>query len=190
MWLGAGRMSQTECALRLAIWLIRSGHIVGNVEVALRGRELKRRDQPKFPVRAFLTSYRCQPVHVTDDWRGAYAIEGATHGLVLTARRTGLEVRAPISPHLQMHVAVAAGRLETSRSSTEFKVLWGTVGRAVVSDGIGKSDVLAAAVPRSEQFRKAAAAMRQASRLQWAGVSVLTVDRAGNVDGDPFSASI
>ena len=56
VWLAANRMSRTEVALRLARHLLAQRLVTRDVDVALTGHELTRRDQPRFPVVRYLAA--------------------------------------------------------------------------------------------------------------------------------------
>ena len=82
VWLRAQRMTQSELLLRLALYLLGTGDICGNVTVALRGREVSRSGAPKFPLKVFLRdrgARRLDTPALSSDWRGEYALREHEH---------------------------------------------------------------------------------------------------------------
>ena len=77
-WLAPHHMSATETSLRLARWLLARRLVVSDIDVALTGYELTRRDIPCFPVQRFLAkrSVTRLDAGAGDDWRGRYLLRG------------------------------------------------------------------------------------------------------------------
>jgi hypothetical protein len=185
VWLAATQMTQTEVSLRLARFLHAEGLSASDVDVALTGYELTRHERPRFPVVRFLTERgfaRCQG---GEEWRGAYRLSGATHGLRLHSEPDAGDVVARLASGERFIAHVSRGLLADSRSPAEHKLLRGVLGRAITFEHTEPRDVQVVAVPRSKRFRLLAARWRGAVGVARAGVHILTVDRAGTVDGLP-----
>lgn len=80
---------------------------------------------------------------------------------------------------------MSAGLLADSRSPAEHKLLRAAIGRAITFELAEPTDVMAAVVPRSRRMRELAVRWRAAQGVSRAGILILTVDRAGMVDGLP-----
>ena len=80
---------------------------------------------------------------------------------------------------------VCPGLLVSTRSPAEHKLLRGVIGRAMTCELAGRGDLLAAVVPRAKRFRELAVRWRAADGASRAQLLILTVDRAGMVDGLP-----
>jgi hypothetical protein len=183
IWLAAEVMSRTEAALRLARHLLNNGLTKSDVHVSLTGFELTRRSKPKFPVERFLSERDWLRVDPDDDWRGTYTMEGIEYALVLTSDPKCADVTATLLSNDRLVGHVSRGKLRPTRSSGEHKVLRAAIGRAATFEGYGPTDIPAAVVPRSERFRSLATRWRQSLAVLRAGVLIITVDRAGGVDG-------
>jgi len=188
-WLRAPRMTQTETSLRVAIHLVRNGHVSSDVTVSLTGRELTRTLRPKFPLEEFLKQVGCKRRISRSggaDWRARYTIDDKPFALRLTDERGACDVMAMASPDSRILVYVNGGSVAPTRSSAEHGTLRFLIGQALIREDVQPLDFLVIAVPRSERTRSLAKAMREAPRLVRAGISVCTVDRTGDVDGLPF----
>ena len=80
---------------------------------------------------------------------------------------------------------VCRGPVVETRSSAEHKALRSAIGRAITCRCAERADLLAAVVPRSTRFRELAMRFRASEGAERAGLLILTVDRAGQVDGLP-----
>jgi hypothetical protein len=185
VWLASNKMTQTEVCLRLAQYLLARRLTTTDVNVALTGYELTRRDRPRFPVTRFLTERGTQPKRLTDGWRGNYLLKGGAHALRLTNEPGIADVVTTLTSGARLLAHVSRGLLESSRSPAEHKLLRGAIGRAITCESAGPFDLLAAVVPRSKRFRELATEWRASEGARRARLLILTVDRAGNVDGLP-----
>lgn len=191
LWLRAERMTQTELLLRLGLYLISSEYICGHVSIALRARELTRSDAPAFPLRHFLHEHHLkldQPA-LADDWRGEYALRTRRFWLKLTSDASAADLEVEVGAGDRFLVFASAGMLESTRSPAEHRLLQNVIGRAVLHANTNPRDLIAVAVPRSGKFRRLGKAAVRAPRLAAIGLSVLLIDRAGQVAGLPFLKS-
>ena len=180
--LAASRMSRTEAALRFARFLITSRVVTGDVHVSLTGFELNRRKQPQFAVRRFLRERGCMPCGEVRDWRGRYTMKAVPFALVVTDDRSAADVVASIAHDRRLVTHVSRGCLESSRSSSEHRVLAALMGRALSHDGYAPGDVPAVVVPRSQAYRRLAAEWRELPLVRRSGLLILTIDRTGQAE--------
>ena len=185
VWLAANRMSRTEVALRLARHLLAQRLVTGDVDVALTGHELTRRDQPRFPVVRYLAERECVLEESLGEWQGRYRLKGADHALRLHDQPDIGDVVAPLRSARRLVAYVSAGLLDASRSPAEHTLLRNALGRALTFELAEPGDLCAAVVPRSRRFRALAVRWRAAPGVGRSGILILTVDRAGWVDGLP-----
>lgn len=191
VWLAQSLMTRTEAALRLARHLLTSHLATGDVQLRLAGREALVRDRPRFPVVRFLKERGCDlsephPDPSTpkgEEWRGRYTMKCVPHALVLHSEHDHPDLVAPLANGSRLIAHVNRGRLTTSRSPGEHKLLRAALGRALTYPHYKPGDIAAAAVPRSQRYRTLAGEWRRAPAVVRAGLLILTVDRAGNVDG-------
>jgi len=186
-WMAPHHMSATETSLRLARWLLAEKLVVSDIDVALTGHELTRRDVPCFPVERFLAERSVTRLDrgEGDDWRGRYLLHGATHALRLHSDRDEGDVVATLGNGRRLVAQVSRGVVGETRSSAEHKMLRGVIGRAVTFEHYEPSDWGAAVVPRNARFRQLAARWRRTEPMERSGLLILTVDRVGTVDGFP-----
>jgi hypothetical protein len=192
VWLRAQRMTQTELLLRLGLHLIASEHICGDVIVALRGREVSRNDAPRFPIELFLRDHGARRVDTPElsaNWRGRYAVRGRRFDLLLTSDRKNADLEVEVGAGDRLIVFGTSGMLEPTRSPAEDRLVSTVIGNLMRHQAVNPRDLKAVALPRSETFRRLAHEGRMAPNLVAAGVSVLLVDRAGQVSGLPFLKS-
>jgi hypothetical protein len=184
LWLDSHVMTRTEVSLRLARWLLERRIAVGDVRVALTTYELTRRERPRFPVVRFLSERGFVRTVGDDDWRGDWRLKGATHALHLhtDGEDTG-DVVASLAGDRRMVAFASRGVLDATRSPAEHKLLRNTIGRAATYEHAEPRDQLAAVVPRSARYRALAARWREAAGVMRARIAIMTVDRAGMVDG-------
>jgi hypothetical protein len=190
VWLANSLMTRTEAALRLARHLLTSHLAAGDVRLCLSGREALVRYRPRFPVVRFLKERGCELAEAHHDrstpadeeWRGRYVMKCVPHALVLHSELDGPDLVTPLAHGGRLIAHVNRGRLTTSRSPGEHKLLRAALGRALTYP-YEPADIGAAAVPRSQRYRTLAGEWRRAPAVTRAGLLILTVDRAGNVDG-------
>ena len=185
VWLASSAMTQTEVSLRLAHYLLAQQRTTTDVTVALTGYELTRRERPRFPVVRYLAQRGYTRDTRDDDWRGTYLLKGAAHRLQLANEPDVADLTTTLGDGRRLLAWVTRGQLKSTRSPAEHKLLRGALGRAVTCEFAERADVLAAVVPRSRRFRELAVRWRGAEGVVRAGVLILTVDRAGAVDGFP-----
>ncbi|HVT38388.1 MAG TPA: hypothetical protein VHE78_05065 [Gemmatimonadaceae bacterium] len=184
-WLSAPRMTRSEVSLRLALFLLKERLVASEVTVALTGDEMSaKKHRPIFPVIDFLVRHQCEKENPENHgWCDRYAVSGAAHALVLCEKADEAPLVAKLSSGARLLVDVMGGPTDPTRSSREHTQLRTAIGRAITLDDVLKADVLAVAMPRSKRFRQLALQWRDAPRLVAAGLRLVWVDRAGNVEG-------
>ena len=189
-WLAPHHMSATETSLRLVRWLLAEKLVISDIDVALTGYELTRRDMPRFPVERFLAERSVTRLDRgagdRDDWRGRYLLRGASHALRLHSDRDEGDVVATLVNGRRLVAQVSRGVVGETRSPAEHRMLRGVIGRAVTFEHYEPNDWGAAVVPRNARFRQLAARWRRTVPMERSGLLILTVDRVGMVDGFPL----
>ena len=188
-WMAPHHMSATETSLRLARWLLAEKLVASEIDVALTGHELTRRDMPRFPVERFLAERSVTRLDRAsgepDEWRGRYLLHGAAHALRLHSDRDEGDLVATLPSGRRLVAQVSRGVLGETRSPAEHRMLRAVIGRAVTFEQYEPGDWAAAVVPRNTRFRQLAARWRRTERMERSGLLILTVDRVGVVDGFP-----
>ena len=141
-WMAPHHMSATETSLRLARWLLAEKLVVSDIDVALTGHELTRRDIPRFPVERFLAERSVTRLDggSGEGWRGRYLLHGAAHALRLHSDRDEGDVVATLGNGRRLVAQVSRGVVGETRSSAEHKMLRGVIGRAVTFEHYEPSD--------------------------------------------------
>ena len=186
-WLAPHHMSATETSLRLARWLLARKLVVSEIDVALTGDELTRRDTPRFPVERFLAERSVSRLDggAGGDWKGRYLLQGAAHALRLHSDRDQGDVVATLANGRRLVAQVSRGVVGETRSPAEHRMLRAVIGRAVTFEHYEPGDWGAAVVPRNARFRQLASRWRRTQPMERSGLLILTVDRSGEVDGVP-----
>jgi len=189
-WLPGAFMSRTETCLRVARHLLVSGIAAADIHVSLDGYELTRRRQPHFPAARFLGErglVRRQSTTTTHEWCGEYASNDWPHVVHLVdathSRVDAADLVTTLADGRRLLVHATRGSLHETRSSGEHKVLRAVIGRALTFEGYRPTDIPAVAIPRSGRFHRLASSWRDSLLVQRATLQILTVDRAGNVNG-------
>ncbi|MES2177029.1 MAG: hypothetical protein V4550_04115 [Gemmatimonadota bacterium] len=185
VWLKSNAMTQTEVSLRLATYLITQRLITEDVSVSLPGYELTRRKTPRFPVVRYLIERGFKPVQVQEDWRASYRLKDARFNIRLSNDADVPDVMTMLTSGRRFIAYTSRGSLDSTRSPAEHRFLRAVIGQAITCETFEGNDVIAAVVPRSNRFRKLASRWRTATGVARAGLHILTVDRAGLVDGLP-----
>ena len=181
--LSAVRMTQTEASLRLAISLLERRLTTSDVEVALTGGELTRKNKDYFPVRSFLRAQGFDTVTRGRDWRDTYTSDQTTFALVLHKRLGRGDVVTTLADGRRFAAEVCGGPLTETRSSTEHRLLRGVIARALTAEYAEPNDLMVAIVPRSERFRALAKRWRELPRVANTGIAIALIDRIGTIDG-------
>ena len=176
-WRAANRVTNTEVALFLGAALLRRPEITSNVNCFLSGYELTRSVR-RFDVESFLTrKFGFLPKQQAKGaWRGNYSIEGIRHKLVLKYSKLDPCITVRVRGRNRLVCFVAGGRI-VSDGHAEKGILRDLAGRAVNWEHATWSDFFLACVPRSETFRKAIAAGRNANGRQRLRLVYLMVER-------------
>ena len=111
--------------------------------------------------------------------------KGSDHALHLSDATECPDLIATLTTGQTLKAHVSRGLLASTRSPAEHKLLRGAIGRAITCESAEPGDVLAAVVPRSRRFRELAVRWRAAEGAVRCRLLILTVDRAGTVDGFP-----
>lgn len=183
IWLAANYMCHTEVSLRVAHYLLSKKLTTADVAVSLTGHELTRRENPHFPMVRFLTDRGFLFTRQQEEWRGTYILRGIPHALTVGSSPDEPDLVTTLATGGRLVAFVSRGLLVSTRSPAEHKLLRGAIGRAVTCEIAERGDILAVVVPRSKRFRELAVRWRAAEGGKRAQLRILTVDRAGMVDG-------
>ena len=194
VWIADNHVTGTELSLRLALYLLEKNLVISDVHVALTGYELSRNCSPRFPVASYLCERGFAPVQqALRDWRTTYmrrhpptpyaTKDDAGFAIELSNSAATPDLVARLTSGATLRAYVSRGLLVSTRSPAEHKLLRGAIGRAITCESAERGDILAAVVPRSKRFRELAVRWRQTECALRARLLILTVDRAGNVDG-------
>jgi hypothetical protein len=163
-----------------------------DIWLALTGNEVTRAGKPRFPVEQFLKDRGfARSNGLPGDWRGRYPRASMGNrpeypaALVLHTRLGEGDVVTTLTTGKRFIAEVSAGPVRATRSPTEHRLLRAVIARALTTEFARDDDFLVAVVPRSSRFRELAARWREAPRVVRSGVSILTLDRFGQVDGHP-----
>lgn len=145
------RMSEAEVSLRLAIYFLRHGIAVSDVEVAIDGAQIKTGKDVHFPIAEFLEQHGCIRHDNGSGWAGAYTLD-CPHCIIVHSLPGKGDVVTRTKSGFTLRVESKKGSLQRSRSSAEYPLLREALGQLLTLESIGERDILAVAVPNSEKF--------------------------------------
>ena len=194
VWVADNHVTGTELSLRLALYLLDKRLVSSDIHIALTGYELTRQCAPRFPVASYLADRGYAPRHQARiDWRTTYTRQhpptayptkkDAGFAIELSDNAGTPDLVATMTSGATLRAYVSRGLIVSTRSPAEHKLLRGAIGRAITCESAERGDILAAVVPRSKRFRELATRWRQTECALRARLLILTVDRAGHVDG-------
>ena len=177
------RMSEAEVSLRLAIYLVMSGLVRSDVEVALDGAQVKIGQKQHFDVMGFLRPLGWLPEQDSSRWQCKYFNPSAAHSIVIHSQSGRGDVTATLASGEPLVVEAKKGTITNCKSSSEYPLLREAIGQLLTLEAVPENAVLAVAVPHGERFVKLAARWREAPLVKRSGIRLLTVAQTGEVTG-------
>lgn len=177
------KMPEAEVSLRLALHLIERGLTSSDVRVAIDGAQVKTTNTIRFGLAEFLRGLEWR--RPAADWQGTYAHARHSANIVISSMPGRGDVVAELIDGRTLRVECKKGPLVRSKSSQEYPLLREALGQLLTIDSVGKSDLLAVAVPSSPKFEELARRWRQAPLIRQLPICILTVNRDNEVSGLP-----
>ena len=175
------RMTEAEVSLRLAEFLLTLPRSEGSVEVAIDGASVAIGDLQVFDIERFLASQCWQKTSSegTNRWTGTYQRNGKR---LRVHSRSGLgDVVAIVGPN-RVVAECKKGWLVPKKGSPERPLLATALGQALLLN-VRDNDLVIAAVPNTDAFRKIATSWRERRLVKKAGIRICLVGQDGKVDG-------
>lgn len=177
------KMPEAEVTLRLAIAIIEKGHAIAPVVVAIDGAQVKTRATVHFPIVEFLNDQGWFGNEQASKWQCTYKNENYAQSIVVHSSSGEGDLVAQIKNGRTLRVESKKGPLSRSRSSQEYPLIREAIGQLMTIEKVNSDDVLAVAVPHSEQFSGLAAKWRSRPLMKNAGIHIATVDRNNTIRG-------
>jgi hypothetical protein len=177
------RMPEAEVSLRLAFWLVERDFAGEGIEVAIDGAQVRTGENVHFNLVDFLRAAGWAKECSSEEWQSTYKREGSAVALKVHANPGKGDVVARLRSGFTLRAECKKGPLSQSRRSEEYPLIREALGQLLTVEEVGDKDILAVAVPHTEKFAELALRWRKAPLVKRLGVRILTVARAGNVDG-------
>jgi hypothetical protein len=176
-WRPGRDVSSTEIAGALVANLIRRKKIRSNVNAWIAGHELTREQRLDFPTYATEKLGFRPKAQFKDDWRGTYSMAGIRYRVALKHNKAEPCITVRLIGGKRL-VIFFAGRSTTDSGRDEAAILRELLGRVATWTHCADGDVYAVAVPRSADFQRAIACVRDSIGVVPVGIHFLTVERA------------
>lgn len=176
------RIPEAEVSLRLADYVLSLPGSSGKAEFAIDGAQVRVNGKDIFPISGFLSTTGWEQIDQEgkNPWQGTYT--RGTCQLTVHARSGVGDVVAKIGDR-RVRAECKQGPLVRRPGSPEFPLLHEALGQVPTGESVDPKDVMAVAVPLSEQFTKLAERWRPRPLLQASGIQIALVGRAGDVLG-------
>jgi hypothetical protein len=183
------KMPEAEVTLRLAFHLIHEGLAASDVQVAIDGAQVKTTNTIHFGIAEFLRGLEWLKPAEEDVWQGTYGHARYRPKVMIHSNAGCGDVVAELIDGRTLRVECKKGPLTRSKSSQEYPLLREALGQLLTMGRVGKRDLLAVAVPRSDKFEELAKRWRAAPLVSQFGIRILTVGRDNQVSGLPEIAA-
>lgn len=178
------RMPEAEVILRLAFHLLDRSGSHGSADVSIDGAMVAVGGTEIFPIGAFLEQAGWDQVGRQtgrNAWQGSYENNGSN--LTIHARPGIGDVAARVGSS-RIRAECKGGPLVARRGGREYPKLREALGQLLTVEHIEAGDVMVAAVPRTDRFRRLAHNWRTQPLLLRSGVRIVLVGRDGTIEGD------
>lgn len=176
------RMPEAEVALRLAFYLLAYPGSSEVADVAIDGAQVKVGERVVFSVEEFLRVEGFQQVERQrpEDWRGSY-VRGS-HRLNIHSRSGVGDVVGRVGLS-QVRAECKKGPLIRKKGSPEYPLLHEVLGQLLTVQHVEEGDILVAAVPYTDRFRRLASEWQSRPLVARSGIRIVLVGRSGIVEG-------
>lgn len=183
------RMPEAEVSLRLALYIARNQYATGDVDVAIDGAQVRNLNKIHFPMDKFLRDEGLIAVTRSgDSWQGVYKIADSQSKLKIHSSPGLGDVVATLRNGRRLRVESKKGKLQRSKSSSEYPLLREAIGQLMTVSEVSDIDLLGVAVPHSTKFAELSSRWSSAPLIQRVGIIIICVHRSGLVDGLPAIA--
>lgn len=177
------RMPEAEVTLRLAMALIASGKVVGNVRAAIDGAQVKTSETVHFQIVEFLSSFGWLNSNAHARWQAEYTNAEYSNSIIIHSSSGEGDLVADLSSGQRLRVESKKGPLIRSKSSQEYPLIREAIGQLITVEHAEPTDLLAVAVPKSDKFDALAKQWRQRPLVKKAGIYLVTVGRDNSISG-------
>ncbi|MDP9439565.1 MAG: hypothetical protein M3P49_12630 [Actinomycetota bacterium] len=175
------RMPEAEVALRLAFHLLDRPGGDGVAEVALDGMQVRSRTVEVFPIEGFLESEGWVQTRQEgkNDWQGTYERSGFR---LEVHARSGVDDVVWRAGARRIRAECKGGPIAVRKGSPEYPSLREALGQLLTVKRIEEGDVMVAAVPDTDRFRRLAREWASAPLVERSGIRIVLVGRDGSVE--------
>jgi hypothetical protein len=176
-------MPEAEVSLRLAEYLTEQPGFGGHVDVAIDGASVAVHGAEVFNIAGYLSAFGWELIERNagsrNEWAATYRRREAT---MRVHSQPGIGDVAATIYGMRVIAECKKGPLVKKLGSQENPRLTSAIGQALLLDA-EPDDLLVAAVPSTDAFRRLAVQWRERPRLRAAGIQIALVGRDGTVDG-------
>jgi len=176
-------MPEAEVSIRLAHYLINSGHAKSEVSVAIDGAQIKTGDNVHFSLVEFMQSIGWIQREKSTSWQSVYVHKDLPGSIKIHCQPGQGDIQAKISGGTVLVAEAKKGTLTKSKSSQEYPLMREAIGQLMTIEKLPEKALLAIAVPHSPKFEALAIRWREAPLIRQARIQILTVSRSGEVHG-------
>jgi len=177
------KMPEAEVTLRLAMYLIKNNHVIGEVRAAIDGAQVKTGDTIHFPIIEFLNAHGWLGEALYDKWQGTYTHNEFPNSIVVHSSAGEGDLVAHLASGKKLRVESKKGPLTRSKSSQEYPLIREAIGQLITVEHAESTDLLAVAVPKSEKFDALANQWRSRPLMISSGIHIITVGRDDSISG-------
>ncbi|KFZ28383.1 hypothetical protein IDAT_08710 [Pseudidiomarina atlantica] len=177
------KMPEAEVTLRLAISLIESDHVVGDIQAAIDGAQVKTGSTIHFPIVEFLNAHGWESTEQREQWQAKYSNKKYSASIIIHSSSGEGDLVADLKSGQRLRVESKKGPLKRSKSSQEYPLIREAIGQLITVEHAEESDVLAVAVPKSEKFDALAEQWRIRPLMKSTGLHIITVGRDNSISG-------
>jgi hypothetical protein len=176
------QMPEVEVMLRLAFYLLSLEGSAETCTITPDCQHVQSAGRTIFPLAEFLAQEEWKQIERSGNelWEGAYVNGGKR--LVITATPSSADVFIRVGKRL-IRAECKKGPLIKRPGSPERPLMHAVIGQLMMSRSIEPDELLIAALPNSDRFRRLAATCRECNRLKAAGLMFVLVGRDGSIDG-------
>jgi hypothetical protein len=168
------KMTEAEVSLRIATHLLENGYCSSDVRVAIDGAQIRTGNTTHFEIGEFYQANGFKKRSTEQGWQGVYEKSGCKFKLIVHSNPGKGDVIASLINGQILRVESKKGPLSRSKSSAEYPLLREAIGQLMTVEEVGKSDILAVAVPDSKKFNELINRWRDAPLIRKMKIRFLT----------------
>lgn len=179
----SNKMPEAEVSLLLAINIAKQVNVNSKISVSIDGAQIKTKDVVHFDVARFMQAHNWTKLDDSSKWQGLYKNENTIANIEIHSLPGVGDVVARIHNEKILIVEAKKGTIESSKSSSEYKLIREALGQLLTKEKLQPESVIAIAVPHNPKFEELAIRWRKAPMIKQLGIKIITVERTGKING-------